>query len=350
MDHAGLLCDDLLGAQGQAGRVLGRQGECLVEGVGVQALGAPEHPGERLDGDADQVDLGLLGGEGDAGRLGVEAQLRRTGLLRAVALTHPACPDAPGRPVLGDLLEEVAVRVEEEAEPRCEVVDAEACAHRRLDVGEPVRQCEGELLGRGGSRLTDVVAGDRHGVPARQLRLAEAHDVRDQPHRGPRREDVLLLGLVLLQDVVLNGARQAGPFDAGRVGDTHVHGQDGRGGRVDGHGRRDLAQVDAREERRHVGQGVDRDTRPANLSLGKGIIGITSEKRRHVEGGGEPVATGPEQFLEAPVRVLRRAETGELTHRPEPRAVHRRMGPAGVGIHAGQLGPLGSVDRVEGQP
>ena len=121
---ARLLGDDLLGPQRQAGRVLGRESQRLVEGVGVQALGPPEHPGQRLDGHPDQVHLGLLGRQRDARRLGVEAQLGRAPVGRAVAVTHPAGPDATSGPVLGDLLEEVDVGVEEEAEPRSEVVDA----------------------------------------------------------------------------------------------------------------------------------------------------------------------------------------------------------------------------------
>ena len=67
----------LLGAQGDAGRLLGRQGQDLVHGVGVEALGPAEHAGQGLDGGADDVHLGLLGGERDAGRLGVEAQRQR---------------------------------------------------------------------------------------------------------------------------------------------------------------------------------------------------------------------------------------------------------------------------------
>jgi hypothetical protein len=45
----GLVGDDLLGAQRDPRRLLGRQGECLVHRVGVQRLGAAEHAGERLD-------------------------------------------------------------------------------------------------------------------------------------------------------------------------------------------------------------------------------------------------------------------------------------------------------------
>ena len=140
MHDARLLGDHLLGAQGQAGRVLGGQGQRLVEGVGVQALRAAEHAGQGLDGDADQVDLGLLGRQRDAGGLGVEAQLERAVLGGAVALAHPAGPDAPGGAVLRDLLEEVDVGVEEEAEAGREVVDLRPGRHRGLDVGEPVGQ------------------------------------------------------------------------------------------------------------------------------------------------------------------------------------------------------------------
>ena len=67
----------LLRAQGDAGRLLGRQGQRLVHGVGVQALRAAEHAGQRLDGRAHDVHLGLLRGEAHAGGLGVEPQLHR---------------------------------------------------------------------------------------------------------------------------------------------------------------------------------------------------------------------------------------------------------------------------------
>ncbi len=88
---------------------------------------------------------------------------------RPVALAHPAGPDAPRGAVLGDLLEEVDVGVEEEAEPRRELVDRQARRQGGLDVGEPVGQREGQLLGGRRARLADVVARDRDGMPARHL-------------------------------------------------------------------------------------------------------------------------------------------------------------------------------------
>ena len=174
VDHAGLFGDDLLGAKRQAHRMFGGQRQCLVEGVGVQALGTSEHAGQGFDGHAHQVHLGLLGGERDPGGLGVEAQLQGSAVARSVAVAQPAGPDAPGRPVFGDLLEEVHVGVEEEGETGGEVVDRHARRQRRLDVGEPVGQGEGQFLRRRRAGFPDVVARDRDRVPPRQLGGGEA--------------------------------------------------------------------------------------------------------------------------------------------------------------------------------
>ena len=50
-----------------------------------------------------------------------------------------------------------------------------------------------------------------------------------------------------------------------------------------------------------------------------------AHQRRQVEGGREPGLAVLEQVAEALVRLLRGAEAGELPHRPEPAAVHRRI-------------------------
>ena len=99
-----------------------------------------------------------------------------------------------------------------------------------------------------------------------------------------------------------------------------------------------VPEVDAREQRLHVGQRVDGDAGPTHLALGQRVVGVAPEQRRHVEGGREPVAAGAQQLLEAPVGVLGRAEAGELAHRPEPGAVHGGVGTPRVGVLAGQLG------------
>jgi hypothetical protein len=75
-----------------------------------------------LHGGADDVVLGLLGSERRARGLGVEAEFEATLVLRFEALLHYLRPHPPGRPILGDLLKEIIVGVEEEREPRGELV------------------------------------------------------------------------------------------------------------------------------------------------------------------------------------------------------------------------------------
>ena len=63
LGHARLVRQDLLRPQGQSGGLLGRQGEGLVAGVRVQALGAAEHRRQGLDRRAHDVVVDRLGGE-----------------------------------------------------------------------------------------------------------------------------------------------------------------------------------------------------------------------------------------------------------------------------------------------
>src|SRR6266699_1767089 len=95
----------------------------------------------------------LLRGCRDAGRLRVRPEPHRLRLLGPEPLLHEPRPEAPCRPELGDLLEEVVVDVEEEREPRREAVDVQAARAGRLDVAEPVGQGERELLHRRSPRL-----------------------------------------------------------------------------------------------------------------------------------------------------------------------------------------------------
>ena len=266
VDDAGLVRDHLLRPQRDAHGVLGRERERLVEAVRVQRLRAAEHGRERLDRRAHDVELGLLRGQRHAGRLGVEAHQQAALVLRAVALAQLARPDAPGRAVLRDLLEEVLMGVEEERQPRRELVDAEPALERAVDVGEAVGERERELLCRRRARLADVVPGDRDRVPPRHLARAELHHVRHEPHRRLRRVDVLLLRDVFLEDVRLRGAAQVGARDALLLGDADVEGEQDRGRRVDRHRRRDVAQRDAREEGAHVVDRVDGDALAPDLA------------------------------------------------------------------------------------
>ena len=82
------------------------------------------------------------------------------------------------------------------------------------------------------------------------------------------------------------------------------------------------------------------------------MVRVVAHERGHVEGGREPVHAVLEEVLEARVRVLRRAEAGELAHRPEPAAVHRGLRAARERVAAGvadvaQVVALRHARRVE---
>ena len=120
--HAGLERDDLLRAQGQARRVLRGQGQRLVLAVGVQALAAAQHGGQRLQGDPDDVVVRLLRGEGHPARLDVEAEVLRLRVVDAEPLLHEARPQPARGAELRHLLDEVGMAGEEEREPLAEAV------------------------------------------------------------------------------------------------------------------------------------------------------------------------------------------------------------------------------------
>src|SRR5215208_739544 len=108
----------------------------------MKALRPAEDGGERLEGCTGDVVVRLLGGERDTGCLGVEAHEQTALVLRTVLLLHHGSPDAPRGAELGDLLEEVYVRVEKEGEARSEVVHVEARLDASLHVREAVREGE----------------------------------------------------------------------------------------------------------------------------------------------------------------------------------------------------------------
>src|ERR1022692_1196736 len=158
--HAGLLGDDLLRPHGDALRLLGRDGERLVVAGQRERLNTTEHRRECLDGGSDDVVLRLLRGECRTARLRVRAQHERARVARVKSFGHGSRPEASQGSVLGDLLEEIDVGVEDPGELGREVVHADAAFDRCLHVGTRVGDGERPLLCGGASRLADVEPGD----------------------------------------------------------------------------------------------------------------------------------------------------------------------------------------------
>ena len=174
-------------------------------------------------------------------------------------------------------------------------------------------------------------------MPARHLRSRERDRVAHQPHRRTRREHELLLRLVLLQDVVLQRAPEAGTVDANLFCLSNEHRHDHRGRRVDRHRCRDRAEVDTGIQILHVGQRIDRHTAPADFTERHRVIGIDPQQRRHVERRRQAVAARLDDLLEPPIGVVGGAESGKHPHRPHLRPVHRCIRSSGVRELAGVL-------------
>src|SRR5438132_1638284 len=328
---AALVGEDLLGSERDAGRGLVRHLIGLVVRVRMEGLRPTEDGGERLDRRPDDVDLGLLRGEADAGRLRVESEEPGTRVLRPERVPHLACPDPAGRAVLREFLEQIVVRVEEEGQAGREVVHPESAVDAPADVFHAVRQGEGQLLPGGRPRLANVIAADRDRVPLRHLRRGEFERVDDEPHGRFRREDPLLLGLIFFQDVVLDRAAELRHRDGALLRRDQVHRPDHGGRTVDRHRRAHLPDVDPTEEEAHVLEGGHCDPASPELPLRLRLVRVVSVQGRHVERNAEARLPVRDQILEPPVRVLRAPVAGEHPHRPQATAVHGRMDPACVG-------------------
>ena len=123
---AALLLDEELGVAGDARGEVGRQGNRLVERIGVQRLRAAVRGGQRLDAGARHVVEHVLRREAPAAGLAVRAQRQRVGVLRRELALDELGPQQAGGAHLGDLHEVVHADRPEERQPRRERVDVEA--------------------------------------------------------------------------------------------------------------------------------------------------------------------------------------------------------------------------------
>ena len=286
-----------------------------------------------------------------ASGLRVEAQRLRLRVRDVETLSHDPGPEATRRAELRHFLEEVVVRVEEEGEALAELVGRQAGSDGRLRVRDAVRERERELLNGGRAGLADVVAGDRDRVPLRNVLGGVGEQIRRDPHRRARREDVVPARDVLLEDVVLHGAAQLRPRHTLLFRDELVQQEQQRSRCVDRHRRRDLAERDPVEEQLHVGDRVDRDTGPADLADGARIVRVVAELRRQVERDRQAGLSSFEQIAEALVRLFCGGEPGVLPDRPRAAAVHVRVRAARERELAGKLerspSVLSRVDRLQ---
>ena len=122
-----------------------------------------------------------------------------------VARAHGASPDASSD-TPNDAVLRVHAVAEEEGQIGCEIVDTHATREVVLGDSKAVGQRKGELGDRVRSCLGDVVPGNRNRVEIANVVVDE--ELLDVAHHAEGElgvEDTGVLGLILLQDVSLDG-------------------------------------------------------------------------------------------------------------------------------------------------
>ena len=154
------------------------------------------------------------------------------------------------------------------------------------------------------------------------VRFAIGEQVGDQAHRGPGRKDVGAARRVLLEDVVLDGARDLFRRASLLLRHELIEQQQHRRGGIDRHRRRDPVQGYAVKQDLHVLERVDRDTDLADLAVGHGVVRVIADLGGQVEGDREPGLALVEQVAVALVGFRRCAEACVLAHGPQAAAIH----------------------------
>ena len=332
--NAGFVCDDLLGAQSQTRGFFRGEPESFVLGVGMQGLRAAEHRRQRLHGDAHHVDIGLLGGKRGAGGLDVKAQHHRA-RMRAPKRSRMIPRTASSRPELGDLFQEIVVRVKEEGKSRRKGVHIQAGCNGRADVSDGIGEREGDFLYGGRASFANVVAADGDSVPFGYLAGRPGEQVRDDAHGRARRVDIGAARNVFLQDVILDGSGDLGQIGALVARHQDIEAQQYRGRGIDGHRRGDAGQADVFKKPLHVGQRADGYAHASHFAGGERVVGVHAHLGRQIERDGEPGDALRQEITIAAIAFFGGSEAGVSPHGPEAAAVHVRIDPAREGVLAG---------------
>ena len=208
---------------------------------------------------------------------------------------------------------------------------ASPARERRPHVVEAVGEGEAKLLHQRRAGLLHVVAGDRDRVEAGHVPGCVGDDVGHDPHAGLGRVDVRVADHELLEDVVLDGARQLLRADALLFRRDDVGGQHRQHGAVHGHRHADLAERNAVKEALHVLHCVDGDARLAHVAAHSGVVAVVAPVGGEIEGDGEALLPGGEVPLVEGVALLGGGEARVLADRPRPVREHG-------GAHAPRVG------------
>ena len=176
-----------------------------------------------------------------------EAEHLRLRIRDPVALFHQLRPQPAAGAEFADLLEEIHMDVEEEAETAGEFLHIAAAPDQLVAIGQPIGQRIAHLLDRRAPGIAHMGAGDRDRIEARRMFVGKQDGIGDQAHRRFDREDPGAARDIFFEDIVLDGAGQFFAWHPLLVGDGAIHGVADRGRAVDGERGRDAAHIDAVE-------------------------------------------------------------------------------------------------------
>ena len=103
----------------------------------------------------------------------------------------------------------------------------------------------------------------------------------------------------------------------------HIKRQHHRRRRIDRHRRRHPTHIDPRKQRLHIVKRVQRHPLTPNLTLAAHMIRVMAHQRRHIKRRRQTRLPMRKQIPKPLVGLLRRPKPSELTHRPQPRPIHR---------------------------
>ncbi len=351
MGCTALKSDDLLGPQGDLYRFFSRQRQHFVHRIRMQRLGPAENSGQRLQGCAHNIIFRFLRRKTAPRRLGMKAHLPGARVLSPKTLLHMARPDPASCAVLADLFKKIEMGVKEKRETRRKVIDVEAGLDPRLDIGEAVSQRESKLLHCSGAGFPNMITADADSIPARHLARRKSKYIGDQPHRRLRGKDPRFLRGIFFKDIVLDSAAHPIEPDPPLQGAGKIEAPENGGGSVDRHRGGDLFKGDRLKKNLHIFQRINRHPAAPHLPSGAGVIGVIAHDRGHIEGHAQPRLPLLQQIAVTPVRIGGITETGKLSHRPEPAAVHIRLHTPGKGIFAGktEIAPVIQICSITGR-
>jgi hypothetical protein len=112
----------------------------------------------------------------------------------------------------------------------------------------------------------------------------EGEDVAYDPHRPSRRVDIRVADHELFENVVLDRAGKLVRRHALFLGGNDVEREDRQDGPVHGHRHAHLVERNAREQRAHVVDRIDRDARHADVARDARVVGIVAAVGGEIEG------------------------------------------------------------------